>query len=447
MPHADTPLAPAAPPALLARRRAQVAERLGTRALVLPAAPAALRSRDTTYPYRPDSELRWLCGASEPETVAVLLGQAEGGRLIVFVRERDPEVELWDGPRLGVDGAVERLGADQAFPIAELAERLPVLLRGCTAIGFRLGEGRAGETEVLAALRHARLRGARRGRGPRAVFDPGVALDDLRLVKDGWELDRMREAARVTIDAFLEVAPRIRSGVGEWELQGRLDGAFRAGGGEGPAYESIVGSGPNACVLHHVRNDRVARAGEVVLIDAGAGVAGYAADLTRTFPVDGRFTPEARAVYQVVEKARMAAIATITPGATVDSVHHAADEALAHGLVELGVLDAAAVAERPDARPWFPHQTSHWLGLDVHDVGDYAQQGRSRILEPGMVLTVEPGLYFGAAAVAAAAGRADPFRGIGIRIEDNVVVTEDGHEVLTTRMPTHPDEVAALVAG
>lgn len=439
--------APLAPPSVYAARRTRVFDLLGDRALVLPAAPHARRSRDTEYPYRPDSEVRWLCGSDAPDTVVVLLGHAEEERFVIFTRERDPEAELWAGPRLGVEGARELHGADAAYPIAELDERLPTMLEGCAAVGYRLGEGRTAEAEVRAALRHARERGARRGTGPRALFDPGVVLDDLRLIKDEWEIARMREAATLTVEAFREVAPMIRSEAGEWQVQGRLDGAFRAGGGEGPAYESIVGGGANACVLHYVRNDRAFEPGELVLIDAGASVAGYAADLTRTFPVDGRFTPEARAVYEVVDRARAAAVAAVEPGATMAAVHEAAVAVIVAGLRELGVLEGPTEGETTPWRRFYPHQTSHWLGLDVHDVGDYARDGQSRRLEPGMVLTVEPGLYFGDAGVDAAEGRADRFRGIGVRIEDDVLVTADGHEVLTAAMPTDPEAVAALVAG
>ncbi|MEK9501538.1 aminopeptidase P N-terminal domain-containing protein [Gaopeijia maritima] len=439
--------APLAPLSVYAARRARVFDLLGDRALVLPAAAHARRSRDTEYPYRPDSEVRWLCGSEESDTVVVLLGHADEERFVIFTRERDPEAELWAGPRLGVEGARELHGADAAYPIDELDERLPAMLDGCAAVGYRLAEGRRAEPEVRAALRHARERGARRGTGPRALFDPGEVLDDLRLIKDEWEIARMREAAALTVDAFREVAPMIRSGAGEWQVQGRLDGAFRAGGGEGPAYESIVGGGANACVLHYVRNDRAFEPGELVLIDAGASVAGYAADLTRTFPVDGRFTPEARAVYEVVDRARAAAVTAVRPGATMAAVHEAAVAVIVAGLRELGVLEEPAEGETTPWRRFYPHQTSHWLGLDVHDVGDYARDGQSRPLEPGMVLTVEPGLYFGEAGVDTAEGRADRFRGIGVRLEDDVLVTADGHEVLTAVMPTDPEAVAALVAG
>jgi Xaa-Pro aminopeptidase len=257
----------------------------------------------------------------------------------------------------------------------------------------------------------------------------------------------MRAASRVTVDAFRGVAPRLLDGTGEWEIQGSLDGAFRSAGGDGPAYETIVGSGPNACVLHYVRNERRLRSGEMVLIDAGASVGLYAADLTRTFPVDGRLSDAGRDVYHIVNEARRAAVEAVRPGARISDVHSAAVAIIRSGLVDLG-LGTAVGDEADDGHAhWFPHQTSHWLGLDVHDVGDYARDGESRLLEPGMVLTVEPGLYFPAAE--GGSGRLPPaaLAGIGVRIEDDILVTAEGYENLTADFPTDPDDIAALVCG
>lgn len=411
--------------------------------MVLPAAPARRRSRDSDYPYRPDSELYWATGITEPDAVAVLRGHADEERFVVFVSERDPSAELWTGPRIGPEGAREAHGADAAYPIGELSERLPGLLGGAHSIAYRLGGDAVGEAEVLEALRVARMRGGRRGSGPRVVIDPGEFLDELRLRKDRYEVERIRAAAGLTIEAFRQAAPRLRAGTGEWEIEGLLDGTFRAGGGDGPAYETIVGSGPNACVLHYVRNDRRMCADEMVLIDAGAAVGLYAADLTRTFPVDGRFRPAGLDVYEIVDDARRAAVAAVRPGARVADVHEAATRVIADGLAALGF----EAREGEVHTPWFPHQTSHWLGLDVHDVGDYAREGESRLLEPGMVLTVEPGLYF--PALGEPGGREVPsaLAGIGVRIEDDVLVTAGGHDNLTAAFPTDPREIAELVRG
>ena len=440
------PFTPFPSDVFVARRRALL-ERLGPAAMVLPAAPLRRRSRDTDYTYRPNSELFWVTGMTAPDVVAVLRGHADEERFVLFVRERDPVAETWSGPRMGPEKAREVYGADAAYPIDELSARLPGLLNGAGSVAFRLGEGGAGEAEVLEALRTARVRGGRRGTGPRAVVDPGEFLDEQRLLKDDHELARMRAAARITTDAFRNVVPRLVTGAGEWEIQGALDGAFRIAGGDGPAYETIVGSGPNACVLHYVQNERRLRGGEMVLIDAGASLGLYAADLTRTFPVDGRFTPAGRDVYHIVNEARRAAIQAVRPGARVSDVHAAALAVIRSGLVDLG-LGAAAGDEAGDGHAlWFPHQTSHWLGLDVHDVGDYARDGESRLLEPGMVLTVEPGLYFPAAEDGSARVPPAALAGIGVRIEDDILVTAEGYENLTADFPTDPEEIAALVRG
>jgi Xaa-Pro aminopeptidase len=388
--------------------------------------------------------LFWVTGITAPDVVAVLRGHADADRFVVFVQARDPEAETWTGPRIGPEQAREAYGADAAYPISELDFRLPALLSGAGALAFRLGEQARGTEEVLETLRTARMRGGRKGTGPRSVVDPGEYLDELRLRKDSHELGRMRAAARLTVEALRRVAPRIREGTGEWEIQGLLDGAFRVGGGDGPAYETIVGSGPNACVLHYVKNQRRLRSAEAVLIDAGASMGWYAADISRTFPVDGRFTAAGRAVYEIVNEARRAGIEAVRPGARVSDVHEAAGAVIRAGLADLGLGESDPGAGTPPV--WFPHQTSHWLGLDVHDVGDYARDGESRVLEPGMVLTVEPGLYFPAAQVSDHGAPGD-LAGIGVRIEDDILVTADGHENLTSDFPTHPDEVAELVAG
>jgi Xaa-Pro aminopeptidase len=420
------------PPAVFAERRARVLEALGDGVLVLPGAPVRFRSRDTEYPHRPDSELHYVTGVLEPDAVAVLRGGDEPCYAL-FVRPREPEAELWTGPRLGPEAASERFGADMAHPLEELPARISELLDGVARVFFRLGQHPAVEPQVVEALRRARARGPRAGTGPRVVADPGLVLDELRLRKDAWEVERIRRAAAVTAGGFAALRPGVAPGRGEWELQAALEAAFRTAGGDGPAYESIVASGPNACVLHYVANDRRLEAGELVLVDAGAAYGLYAADVTRTLPVDGRFTPEQRAVHDAVDGARRAAIEVVAPGATVEDVHRAAARRLVEGLVDLGVVAGPAdeALAREAHKPFYPHQTSHWLGLDVHDPGDYASGGRSRSLDPGMVLTIEPALYFGPRALEASGGAGSPFAGIGIRIEDDVLVTASGHEVLT----------------
>ena len=431
------------PAAAFRARRRRVAERLGHGVLVLPAAPPAVRSRDTTYRYRPDSELAWLCGLTEPGAVAVLVG-GEDPEWTLFVPEPDETSTLWSGARLGTEAAAERYGADETLPRSRLDEAFPPLLHRGDRIHYRLGGDPRVEHLVRAALERGRARGPRTGSGPRGVVDPGEVLDELRLRKDEHEVARLREAARVSVEGHRAGMAAARPGVGEWVVEAELEAAFRRAGASGPAFETIVGAGENACVLHYVRNADTLAAGELVLVDAGAELGLYAGDITRSWPVDGRFTPEQRTAYEVVDAARAAAVAAVAPGTTVAEVHETACRVLVEGLVEMGVLQGRVeeLVEREAHKPWFPHQTSHWLGLDVHDPGDYAVDGTSRPLEPGMVLTVEPGLYF-----RPSLADAGPWAGMGIRVEDAVLVTTDGPENLTAALPTAPDAVADLVGS
>lgn len=432
------------PPHRFEERRGAVHAALGRGAMVLPAAPVQYGSRDGERPYVADRELLYLTGATEPDTVAVLVGDPEP-RFVLFVRDRDETAELWSGRRLGVEGATERFAPDACHPIDELEERLPELLAGTDRLHVRLGASERVDRLVLAALGRARLRGARDGSGPRGVVDPGEILDDLRLVKDAHEIATLRRAVEISVEAHRVAAARIAPGVGEWHVEAALDAAFRVGPVSGPAYETIVGAGANGCVLHYVAKSAVIGPDELVLVDAGAQWRYYAADITRTYPASGGFTTEQRAVYDLVDAARAAAVAVVRPGATIADVHDAATRVLAEGMVELGWLDGPAetLIEEGEQKRFFPHQTSHWLGLDVHDPGDYARDGTARVLEPGMVFTVEPGLYVAPGGEKAPAG----FEGIGVRIEDDVLVTEGGHEVLTAGLPTAADEVAALVGA
>jgi Xaa-Pro aminopeptidase len=428
-----------------ARRRA-VLNRLGDGILVVPAAPVLYASRDTEHPYVADRELLWLTGLAEPGSVAVLVGGSEP-RLVVFARERDDEAELWAGPRLGVEGAAAASGADEAFARSELAERLPGILSTADRIHFRLGGGdEAVQRGVLAALARGRARGARTGTGPRGVVDPGEILDDLRLVKDATELDAIRRACEATMAGHLAGAAALEPGVGEWQVEAAVEAAFRAAGATRPGFETIAGGGTNACVLHYVANADRVPPDALLLLDAGAEVDFYHGDVTRTLPASGRFAERQRAVYQVVHAALVAATGTVRPGATIGDVHDAATRTLVTGLVDLGVLDGDVdgLIEQGAHKPFFPHQTSHWLGLDVHDPGDYRRDGVSRTLERGMVFTIEPGLYFRPGIETAAVGG---FEGIGVRIEDDVAVTADGCDVLTAALPSAVDDVEALAGG
>jgi Xaa-Pro aminopeptidase len=424
-------------------RRNRVFERLDGGAMVLPASPVKFRSGDSEYRYRPDSELLYVTGMEEPGVVAVLRDHADEERFVLFVRERDAEAEQWSGTRLGPEAARDAFGADAAFPLAELEERLPGLLHGARRVNYRLGGQERVERLVVEALRWSRRRGARKGQGPRSVVDPGEILSELRVHKDPKELDCIRRAASLTVEGFRRLAEATAPGVGEWELEALLDGRFRAGGGEGPAFASIVASGGNACVLHYVANRARLSAGDLLLVDAGAEVDHYSADITRTFPVSGSFSSRQRDVYDVVDRARRAAIEAARPGAPVAGVHDAAVGVIAEGLRDLRVLAESVdqIVASEDYRAFYPHQTGHWLGLEVHDVGDYANDGSSRLLEPGMVLTVEPGLYF----PPHVGDRAGPYADLGVRIEDDVLIGEDGPERLTSELPTEAEAVAALV--
>ena len=424
-------------------RRERVLSSLRGSALVLPAASTAVRSRDAEYRYRADSELFYLTGVAEPGALAVLRPGGHDGDFVLFVRPRDEEAERWSGRRIGPEGAREVFGADRVYDIRDVEKRLPSLLAGADSVLFRLGSGSGIERLVVQALETARLRGARKGAGPRSVVDPGQVLDSLRLVKDPEEVARIRRAASVTVDSFVDLAAAIKPGVGEWELEAVLDGGFRKRGAWGPAYPTIVGSGANALVLHYTSNDRVLQEGDLVLVDAGAEVDLYAADVTRTLPVSGCFSDSQRALYEVVLRANRRAVEAVRPGAAVARVHREACDELIDGLLELGVMegDKDGVLAAKSYKAFFPHQTSHWLGLDVHDVGDYTFGHESRVLEEGMVLTVEPGLYVGPDALV------PDYAGMGVRIEDDVLVTAHGHEVLTSSLPRGAAEIEALMQG
>ena len=429
-------------PDIFAARRERVLADLDGSALVLCSETNASGGR-----HRPDRDLFYLTGVREPGAVAVLRPDGADGDFVLFVRIRSPEEERWSGERLGPERAQDVFGADTTYGSDELSERLPKLLAEAERMYFRVGTGSAVQSLVLEALQTARLEGARKGVGPRGVIDPGQLLDPQRLMKHPKELDRMRGAASITVEAFTEMFGAVRPGVGEWELEGILDGAFRQKGATGPAYPTIVGSGANACVLHYVDNNCTTCDGDLVLVDAGAEADLYVSDVTRTFPVSGSFTAAQRAIYDLVLEAHDRAIEGIRPGVTVESIHHTARDVIVDGLLDLGVLDGdrADVIDTEAFKPFFPHQTSHWLGLEVHDVGDYGTSGVSRVLEPGMVLTVEPGLYFQGPSENFAA--AEKYFGIGIRIEDDVVVTAEGHEVLTAELPVSPEEIERLVGG
>lgn len=430
-------------PSLAAAHRAAFMRAMQGGVAVIGTGHEIIRNRDTHFRFRPDSDFWYLTGFREPDAVAVLRPEAEKERYVLFVRPRDPEMETWNGRRAGVEGAVKDLGADAAFPLSELEKELPRLLKGHEKLYHAAGRDAAFDTKLLGWLRDMHQRTRDGLRMPTQIVDLGSVLHELRLHKSEEELAVMRRAAALTNEGHRAAGRAVKPGLGEWEIEALVDGTFRRGGGWGPGYPSICASGANATILHYNTNEMRVREGDLLLIDAGCEVDGYTADVTRCYPSGARFSAPQQALYDLVLRAELAGIAQVKPGATFQSVHEAAVRVLVEGLVELELLPPGvdAAIESGAFRRWYMHRTSHWLGLDVHDVGTYYQaDGRSRPLEPGMVLTVEPGLY-----VPAGDERApERFRGLGVRIEDDVLVTRGGHEVLTAAIPKLPAELEAL---
>ncbi|MEF9978145.1 MAG: aminopeptidase P N-terminal domain-containing protein [Thermomonas sp.] len=430
---------------VLARRRRQLMQAAGDGSiLILPAAPERIRSRDTHYPYRQDSDFWYLTGCAEPDAVLVLVPGRKHGEAILFCRERDPEREGWDGPRLGPDGAVELLGMDDAYPISDIDDILPGLLEGRRRVHYHLGRDADFDLTLIGWLNRVRAQARQGAQPPQEFLELGHLLDEMRLFKSADEIKLMQRAADISVEAHRAAIRAARAGIHEYELQAELERVFRMHDAQ-PAYGSIVGAGANGCVLHYRDNNAKSRDGELVLIDAGAEYRGYAADITRTFPVNGRFGKEQRALHDLVCKAQAAALAQARPGVPYEAGHEAAVATLSEGLLSLGLLKGRleTAIERADYKRFYRHKTGHWLGLDVHDVGEYRIDGESRLLEPSMVFTIEPGLYIASDDVSVPA----KWRGIGIRIEDDVLVTADGHRVLTAALERSADEVEGLMAG
>jgi Xaa-Pro aminopeptidase len=425
-------------------RRERYLQELGEAAALLPSAHAVVRSADSDFPFRQDSDFHYLTGLDEPDCVALLRPHGDP-RFVLFVRPRDRDAEVWTGRRTGVEGAAAHYGADAAFPIAELDARLPELLADTDVLHYALGRDAAMDARVLRILADHRRTRPRRGRGLVRIDDPSTVLHEMRLLKDAYELERMRTAAAISAEAHVRIMQEARPGMREFELQARLESDFLRRGASGPAYGSIVGGGANATILHYVDNRDTLREGDLVLVDAGCEYDAYAADITRTWPVGTGFAPAQADVYRVVLEAQKQAIATVQPGARFIDAHDRAVEVLCAGLVDLGLVQGPPdrARESGDFRKYYMHRTSHWLGLDVHDVGLYECGGAARRLEAGMVLTVEPGIYVADDDHAAP----ERFRGIGVRIEDDVLVTPTGHEVLTDGVPKELDDVESLRAG
>ncbi len=428
-----------------ARRRSKLIEALGPGcAAIVAASPEKTRSRDVDYPYRPDTNLLYLSGFSEPEAVAVLLpGRAEG-EFVLFCRERDATRELWDGRRAGPEGAMADFGADSAHAVGKMDEVMPDLLKGVNTVHYDLGQYPRFEARLGGWLKRLRNQARERNKAPVQIAALDYHVHEMRLFKSPQELDCMRRSAALAVEAHKRAMGRTRPGMHEYEIEAELIYRFRQGGAP-ESYPSIVASGANACVLHYRDNAALMKDGDLLLVDAGCELDGYASDITRTWPVSGRYSAEQRAVYEIVLEAQRAAIATIEPGVSILDPHHAAVDVITKGLRDLGLLEGTVSALVRDGafREFFMHRSSHWLGMDVHDVGDYESGGKPRKLEPGMCCTVEPGIYISPDHPRAPAS----FRGIGVRIEDDVAVAPSGHELLTAALPRDPGDIEALVGS
>ncbi len=431
---------------MFAERREEFCSQMGPGAVAIIQGNRMMRrSNDTEYRFRQDSDFWYLTGFDHPDATAVLRTTERGPRYSLFVQPRDKAAETWTGFRPGLEGAQNQYGADQAFESDTLADSLPDLLEEADRLYYVFGRNPKLDQSLLDVQEQLRLQ-SRRGVLPvDQVLDPRMILHEMRLFKKPDEIQIMRQAAEISCQAHHEAAQELAVGRFEYEIEARLNYVFRRCGGWGAAYESIVASGANATVLHYVRNDRAIADGDMVLIDAGVELQGYASDVTRTYPVNGHFEGAERAVYEVVLSAQKNAMDSARPGTTLASLHEATLRDLVQGMLDLGLLEGErdSLIEDQAFRRYYMHGTSHWLGLDVHDAGRYTQDDKPRVLEPGMVFTIEPGLY-----IAEDDDQApEAFRGIGVRIEDDVVITEGGSENLTAAIPKETKDIENWVQG
>jgi len=429
------------------QRRHRLAAHIGQGVAVIPTAPERERNGGSDYPYRYDSHFYYLTGFTEPEAVLVIVADAtkkrgKAERSLLFCREKNPERETWDGFRYGPEAARRRFGFDEAHPIGELDERLPGLLGDQPVVYSFIGSDDAWDRRLHGWLNQVRAQARTGVRAPDGLLDARALLGDMRLVKTADELALMRAAAAISADAHCRAMTRVRPGMREYEVEAELLHEFRRRGAQAPAYPSIVAGGANACVLHYIENRARLNAGDLLLIDAGCELDGYAADITRTFPVNGEFSPFQKDLYQIVLAAQQAAIAKIKPGVRWDRPHRAALAILARGFIDLGLCrgSVGSVLASGDYQRFYMHKTGHWLGLDVHDTGQYKENGKWRKLKPGMTLTVEPGCY-----IRPADNVPQHYWNTGIRIEDDIVVTESGCDVLTTAVPKTVDAIETLM--
>ncbi len=428
------------------RRRDLMAQMAANSIAIIPSAPERKRNRDIEYPYRQDSDLHYLCGFPEPEAVLVLVPGRAHGEVVMFVRERDRDAEIWNGYRAGPEGACAQFGADDAFPIGDIDEILPGLIEGRDRLYYDMGRDPDFDRTVMGWVNAIKGK-VRTGAHPPGEF---VALNhllhDMRLFKSAAEIKLMKRSAEIAAGAHRRAMEKCAPGMYEYQLEAEFQHEFIRHGARYPAYPPIIGGGRNGCILHYRENDSLLKNGELVLIDAGCEFQHYASDITRTFPVNGRFNKEQQALYELVLASQLAAIEQVKPGNHWNAPHEIVVDVLTQGLVDLGLLagDVKELKEKESYRRFFMHRTGHWIGMDVHDVGDYKVDGEWRVQEPGMVMTVEPGLYISPDDDSVDA----KWRSIGIRIEDDVAVTKNGHDVMTTDAPkTVADIEAAMAEG
>jgi len=412
---------------------------------ILASATPILRNGDSEYRYRQNSDMYYLTGFAEAHSVLVLIPGRAQGECLLFCQEKDPLKELWNGKLLGPEAAISQLGMDDAFPITDIDDILPGLIEGRERVYYAMGKDEAFDHRVMEWVKVIRKKVRSGAHSPGEFLVLDHLLHEMRLIKSKAEIDLMRESGQIAVRAHKRAMQVCKPGMNEFEVEAEFMHEFFRAGCRAPAYTSIVAGGANACILHYTENNQVLRTGDLLLIDAGCEFEHYASDITRTFPVNGRFTPEQKAIYELVLKAQLAAIETVRPGNHWDDPHNMTVKVLTEGLVELGLLqgNVEQLIDSGAYRDFYMHRAGHWLGMDVHDVGDYKIDGKWRLLEPGMVLTVEPGLY-----IAPDNQKVDArWRGIGVRIEDDVAVTRTGHEVLTAGLPKSVSEIETFMAA
>jgi len=412
---------------------------------IIPSSVEQIRNNDVHYPFRQNSDFQYLTGFEEPDSLCILMPGREQAEYVLFVRDKDKDREIWDGYRAGPDGAVEEFGADDAFPVDDIDDILPGLMEGKTRVYAHMGVDSGFDHQLMTWLNQIRSK-VRQGAVPPEDFsDIAHLLHDMRLIKSRQEIALMADAAKISATAHKRAMQICKPGVWEYQLQAAIEHDCMMAGSPRPAYSAIVGGGKNGCVLHYVENNQKLKDGDLVLIDAGAELQYYASDITRTFPVNGAFSTEQRAIYDLVLKSQHSAIDAVKPGAHWNEPHLVTTQILTEGLVALGLLegDVAQLIEDEAYKEFFMHKTGHWLGMDVHDVGDYKVGGEWRVLEPGMALTIEPGIYISPSNEDVD----EKWRGIGVRIEDDVVVTKDGCDVLSEGVPKEAAEIEALMQG